>query len=399
MSKEHGFRTITPVELANVFAAFTAGKIGTGSLRVYFGCHELVAIREAARRARRRGGNRGATRVRYSAEELERLTGLSAVATRRALARLQRAGLVQYSPECIEFATAAADGSEALMETLRCKRSGRRPIPFPRPVLRFLANCGSIAITKTMVAYVVRALSLSRQSAEVRSRGTVKVSWIVRAMGISERAVRYARKQLIELGWIGEDTGSTQWKLNRDGAYFIINLAWGPVTRDKPAREFAPPGLEKRTAFAPPIEDLKTSIEAKDQETARSDGAGVSAWSGGRPPSFRDIQAQDLRSFGRLESLYHQAATMGVVQASEARALDFIAAAVRAREACGDSVRIFAGIVRRGLWSHLTQAQEDRARRALAHYRELDPNRFQAQSESDRGSATTWCGGVAACRW
>ena len=80
-------------------------------------------------------------------------------------------------------------------------------------------------------------------------------------MGLSERAVRYARKKLIEMGWIESDTGSIQRKLNRDGAYFVINLDWTNVQRDKSGPDFAPLPTEKCTDFAPPYKDKKTSYE------------------------------------------------------------------------------------------------------------------------------------------
>ena len=73
-----------------------------------------------------------------------------------------------------------------------------------------------------------------------------------------------------------------------------------------------------------------------------------------------------------------QVGEIGLVQASEASALAFMAAAIRARNVReGDSVRIFVGIIRRGLWQHITQAEEDEARRALARYREGDQGRFR----------------------
>jgi hypothetical protein len=48
-----------------------------------------------------------------------------------------------------------------------------------------------------------------------------------------------------------------------------------------------------------------------------------------------------------------------------------LAAAVRANGVRdGDPVRVFMGIVRRRLWSHITEAQEERARQAPARFRE-----------------------------
>jgi hypothetical protein len=95
-------------------------------------------------------------------------------------------------------------------------------------------------------------------------------------------------------------------------------------------------------------------------------------------PSIANIKLEDLLRFSRTEELYRQAVARGLVEHSEYQVLNWIAAAVRAKTAPnGDPVRIFMGIVRRGLWHHVTQQQEERARRALARYREVYPDAFR----------------------
>jgi hypothetical protein len=79
-----------------------------------------------------------------------------------------------------------------------------------------------------------------------------------------------------------------------------------------------------------------------------------------------------------MEELYWQAVRKGILRHSESSALNWLASAVRANSVRGgDPVRVFVGIVRRGLWSHVTQAQEERARVALARFREADPGHFR----------------------
>src|SRR5262249_30501739 len=212
---------------------------------------------------------------------------------------------------------------------------------------------------------------------------------------------RYARAELVRLGWIGRDEGSHQRKLNRDGAYFQIDLAWrlppraGEGSRASrserrgdaahatgmPRTAFAPRATESVRRFAPPRERLETPNGSKDQKTRGADPAGVSSKeSGAGRPTLRDIRREDLGSCARMEELYWQAVRKGSRRHSENTALNWLAAAVRANSVRGgDSVRVFVGIVRRGLWSHITQAQEERARVALARFREVDPGRFRAR--------------------
>src|SRR5262249_28300111 len=143
------------------------------------------------------------------------------------------------------------------------------------------------ALAKTVVAYLLRGLALDR-TGRIRNKGTVKVSWICRACGVSERAARTARAELIRLGWITRDSDSVQRKLNRDGAYFVLNTAWRRVSKRS-----APLRGRKCTESAPPRERQETPSDLKDQKPAVRPGSGVSGKGGS--PDLRNIQLDDLR--------------------------------------------------------------------------------------------------------
>ena len=185
--------------------------------------------------------------------------------------------------------------------------------------------------------------------------------------------------------------GSRQLKLNRDGAYFVLNLDWSPAAKSQepPSQNvavFAPPPPKNRAVFAPPIKDKKTSYESKNQETRAAEPAGVCKEGKEKPPTLRQVVPADLWSFGRLEALYGQAVAAGWIQPSDAQALDFIAAAVRARQVTnGDPVRIFVATVRQRLWHHITLDQEDHARRALNRFRDQNPDRFRLLATRPNG--------------
>jgi hypothetical protein len=235
-----------------------------------------------------------------------------------------------------------------------------------------------------VVAYLLRGLALER-SGKFRSAGTVKISWICRLCRISERAARAARAELIRLGWITRDTGSFQRKLNRDGAYFVINPVWRRV-----AKRFAPPSPEKCTGSAPPIEKPETPYGSKDQKPAPPAKTGVCKANEGEVlerPTLRNIRLADLQRLSRLKVLYAQATAAKWHAHSEANLRNFVAAAARATHVDGDAVRVFVGIVRRGLWHHLTIADEDRAIAALKRERQArttepnapEPKTFEAE--------------------
>lgn len=347
-------------------------RISYRSCRVYMAVFVVVAVREAALRvARRKGGVEKP--VRYEICELAALCGLTEGKVRRDLKSLERAELLQFGEKGISVRSAPLPGLEELLQAVR---SPLRPIPVPRVLLRFLAREHRQGVARTMIGYMIRGLTLSRRGETVNGKGSVKLSWIATVCGISERAAHYARAELIELGWISKDTGSTQLKLNRDGAYFEINVLWRPVRRDEIS---APPPVRKPGVSAPPLKDRKTPNGSQNQKTS----SGVEIRKTGRenvskPANFKSVQMEDLLHLGRLETVYRDAARSGAVIPSESLALNFVAAAVRARRCkSGDAVRIFAGIVRRGLWHHITCEEEDIARRALARIREDAPERFR----------------------
>jgi hypothetical protein len=259
---ESGYKIITPTEIGSCIAALNKKEISYRALRVYFACLALVAVREAAKRARPCRGTRSRELSRYRVEELCGLTDLAERAVLRELRVLKRAGILSFSESSISIAKEQGQESLTVTQALAGKRSCKRPVPIPRSVLRFLARSPKAVLGKTVLAYIFRGMSIDRRSGEVRGAGTVKASWIADVMGVSLRAAKAARKELIALGLISKDTGSFQRKLNRDGAYFRMTLSWKGSAKAKsraasghgarvPSPRNAPRHSENRTAFAP----------------------------------------------------------------------------------------------------------------------------------------------------
>jgi hypothetical protein len=356
---QDGYKLIRADQLLAAFSAFDQQQITFRAFRAYFACHELVARREAAERTsliKSRTPQR-----RFRREELHELVerGEGRPITRE-LKALKASGLLTFTESAIELAVSASLSVELL--GLVGTRGTRRLIPVPRQVLKFLATCSRPALAKTIVAYLLRGLALDR-SGQLRHKGTVKISWICELCRISERAARAARAELIRLGWITKDTGSVQRKLNRDGAYFVINTAWRRVLKQS-----APLGAQKSPQIAPPRERQETPSDLKNQKPASRPGSGVLGTE--RKPDLRNIEQDDIKRLTRLRELYRQATEAGWIERGEAAFLNFTAAAVRATRSSGDSVRIFVSIVRGKLWHFITQEQEERAAEILRRDRE-----------------------------
>ena len=104
--------------------------------------------------------------------------------------------------------------------------------------------------------------------------------------------------------------------------------------------------------------------------------------------TLRRIKLVDLQRLSRLRALYAQATAAKWLAHSEANFRNFVAAAARATRVDGDAVRVFVGIVRRGLWHHLTIDDEDRALNALKRERErLVHTTTKAVGESEKSES------------
>ncbi len=364
-----GYKALSPIQICNALGALESGQISLRAFRAYFACAALVATRDAARRvALRTRSSPGAEHPRYLIEEVARLIECASLrVVRSELRRLEVASLLHFTPESLVLSYMPIANAVGLAETVSPGRSPTRAVPIPRPVLRLLARPGAASTAKVVLAYCLRGLAVDRRTGEVRGKGTVKASWIADAFGMSLRAVRSGRAELVRLGLVARDTGSKQWKLNRDGAYFSWNLAWPGASSS------APLGVAAAPHPAPPIERPRTPYGSKkNQEPV---GPGVL-----RKPDIREVVPEDLGSLPRLDELYRQAVRRRILDGTESDALNFVCAAARALSVpCRSPERVFMGIVRRRLWSHVTLAQEDRARSSMARFRRSRPEAFRPE--------------------
>lgn len=360
-----GYKTLSLPTVCNVLSAYNQGHICWREFRTFIGVISLSADLEAA--ARTHGQVRGVVLRDHHLEHLAKLTrAQSARSVCMDVRRLVRVGVLRRVESRLYVRLDPMPGADGLVSTLADGRSHRRRVPFPRRLLRALARERRPALAKVAIAYCIRGLSFERGTGRVKAKGAVKASWIAQVMLISIRAAKQGRADLIEWGLISRDDGSTQRKLNRDGAYFAFNLAW------ETNLDSAPQPRNSGPESAPPIERPRSPIGSKDQDQR---SAGVS-----RKPSIRNVRLENLARIRDLDTLFRQAQAVGLVQGSEADALNFVGAAVRARRVPGDPTRVFMGIVRRRLWHHVDAAQEERARLAIAKYRLVSPEGFRIAS-------------------
>ncbi len=193
-----GYVFISKKSLGDLNAQISTRKLSAIEGRGTLAFLEMQSIRRTAAAIRSRSQKRTKLIPNYNAKEFSRLTNLP---LRVASKIFKKVSAVEFNP----------------------KESGKL-IPVPRRVIRFLAKCQKRSTLLVLLTYLERGLSLDK--GKIKSAGTAKASLISQKTGLTIRSVRTARKELLKLGLITPDTTKYQRKLNKDGAYFTINLLW-----------------------------------------------------------------------------------------------------------------------------------------------------------------------------
>ena len=367
---EGGYKTLRVFEIAKIFNALQNKRVSLSAARVFFSTMALVACYEAHKRSKTGSFKRSRGEGCFSISKLCELASLTEKDVRRELRLLSKQNLISIERGKLSLTDTVIESHT--LDDLAGGRSIKRPVPIPRSMLRFLSRVQTKSLMLTTLCYLVRGLTIT-MTGEIKKVGSVKASWIASVAGMSLRSVRLARAKLIKLEMISKDESSTQWKLNRTGAYFSVITTLKAVENPESPRVISAPPIAKIVPiFAPPIENKKTPYGSKYQKTE----AGVFSKREVENrvllmrPTIQNVQKEDLEQFSRSDELYHQACEAGLIKNSEASYLNWFGAAVRAKSAKkGDAAKIFMGIVRKNLWMNITQEQEDRARAGINRYR------------------------------
>ncbi|MBI3834129.1 MAG: hypothetical protein HY287_07355 [Planctomycetes bacterium] len=371
-----GYRKISTQQICAVWSAYRSGRLTAFlDVRVYWAVHELTE-----RRAR-------ASALRHSPWKLDRCSLLldirrllgtgSAQRIRASLRRLQRVGVVEITDTEMRFCDPRevnADAHEAneMLERIDHRAEVReRSIAMPRRTLRSLARNGRPALCATMLAHLIRCLW--RNGDRFFATGSCSVAFVANLFDVHERNVKRARSALRDLGWLRALSSEVR-SVNAHGAWAMINLAW-----KEPEKEVEFPRAERVNAESPPLKiicDTK-SPPAIDKHNLPSGSKNHNPASGGPAgvrkrtenpgkPVLQKVVPDDLQNASRLDALFTQAVGKQFVRDTPADRLRFFAAAEHAqrignKNPCG----LFVAVVRRGLWSFVSQADEDRAMNRL----------------------------------
>lgn len=390
-----GYVAIPTEELVAVWSALQAGGIEQLDIRTWLAAREL--------RERRRFAHKDCEPC-YELGELEGLVGrVGEVRLRASLGRLRRAGLVRWSSAKLEFVEALATSSEELRcgaeAMLAQMPRARRTFPMPRRVLRLLAGGVKKSVLATVLAHLVRCPHYTK-SRGWNGEGTCKASWIAETFGISERSAVRARVHVIEeLAWL-RPIATDQWRMNRFGGRFEVDLAWsgeltsGPVgggggdPAELSTGVLSPPTGAFEPRLSPPESEQPSSSKIEKSELAAERGGPPSNANDfrrtrGEPerPSLRKVVRGDLRQVERVMELFDQALDSPLWRAkgwtpkdTPGERLNWAAAARRANVRGGPNPPgLFVHLVSLRKWGDVSNDDEDAVRQALSRWRNPEP--------------------------
>jgi hypothetical protein len=391
-----GFRFILVQQLCFVWWAYRSRHIQLMDLRVWFAAHEMVA---------RRCQLAPEQMPDYTSQELHGLIGgVGGEHVRASLHRLEALGLLTWSSTHLTFATSlthlrGVDDVADMHTMLQAIPNHARRVPVPRQTIRLIAGGLKASVIATMLGHLIRCLYYREH--RCRSGGWCKASWIAEVFGMDLRSIKAARKHLVEVGWL-QAFPTPQRLCNRWGLYTLISLSWARIALEQTAIDSAvrfssgsPPPSELRTTGLPPLhkEHTKPFQEPIHQQPAPQADPALPAiplhptvptsrnatgaeqqgknrsMSPSLPPTFQHIVPDDLRNTERLLTLFEQAHQQGLIGQSDSARLTFVAVAEHAciigtSNPCG----LFAALIRRQLWSYVTDRDEDAASARLKQH-------------------------------
>jgi len=359
-----GYVFVSATGLLATWWSYKAGHIQFRDVRAWLACHELKARRCTMEKGRL---------PRFTESEVGRLIGgVGGEHVRASLRRLEAETLLSWSETAIELRSSTEALPPDAAEFVEGVTNHRRRIPVPRPLLRLLAGERKPVLVATALGHLLRCMYFRKGRCE--PQGLCKASWIASLFGVDERNVKSARQSLEAMGVLIRSE-TPQLVMNRYGVAMRLNLEWPGL------RATTPPRVRQSTTESPrPRETGISSFRRPgNQKLGEPSPSGVRKRTG-RGPSLSRVMMMDLKDPRRLLLLLGEARRRGALGATESERLKFFAAAEHAL-AYGrqNPAGLFATVVRRGLWNHLTLEDEDRAR--LLQRRLVDQS---AQREAER---------------
>jgi len=367
---EGGYITVRAGEILNLLIAYQEG-LSPAAIRVYL-AGWLAADQQRF------------THDPITLDKLTELTGLAHRTAQDAMSALKAAELMTLTEGRLTFNPGVIPAAKPYLPDL--KTSPERPVPIPKAILKRLTREGKGSYLIGALVHLLRCLFIDQ--GDIHNEGFVSNELITRLTGLCEQVIQTARKWMIKIGLLIRKSVN-QTLLNRFGGCYEVNLNLNSEVKSGAIISTVEPS--RSVDFNPPPPSSPIYINNKNQCPTRNKVSNQ-LLSGvfskldrilpkrkenlPHSPSLKDIQAIDLQDMSRLDELYRQAVEQKWLPDCESSIQNFVGAATRAMQVTGNAVKIFVGIVKRGLWGYITLAQEDASREALKRYLAGNPQGF-----------------------
>lgn len=363
-----GYRRIPTLELFNAWHAYrTERRLRYFDFRLYLALHEIQERRAAASRKMRRRSPPPPRLGMNVTAECARLLGVADLrAVRGGFRRLERAGFVRIGEALIGLDGGTRKTETGTPQAWAARVGARRTVVIPRRVLRSLVLGGATAEAATLLGHLFRCVFFHRDSGW-RTEGSCSVKFIAVVFGVDPRSVKRARRRLCDLGWLAT-VQADHWHVQAHGARIRVvteNLGTGPAPQKADAR-LSPPKRPPTTRLSPPESKRTLLADPENQTLERRAGVGKRIQATAAP-TLRRLSDADLADPSRLLQLLPEAQACGWLNDSENDRLRLLAAAEHAkRVATANPCGLFLTVLRDGLWSFISNLDEESARTKLA---------------------------------
>ncbi len=367
---EEGYIAVRAGEILGLLVAYKEG-LSPAAIRLY-----LAGVLAADRQR--------LNKKPIALDKLINLTGLTLRTAQEAMRELKATQLMALKGGKLTFHPGVIPVAEPYVSDLETRP--KRPVPIPKPILRMLARQANASNLIGALVHLLRCLFIDK--GDINNKGFVKDELITRLTGLCSRTIRRARTWMKKIGLLVENPVSAEIK-TRFGRLFMVKLNYPTDSNSSNGllRELSSNGdlsagslpcsiytnnknQYPNTTREPEPESSSGVFSKQDNLSPKSEETLPHA------PTLNDIQPVDLREVSRLEALYRQAVARQWLPDCQASIQNFVAAATRAVQVAGNAVKIFVGIVKRGLWNYITQGQEEDSLRILNRYLAENPGAF-----------------------
>jgi hypothetical protein len=373
---------LAPIQVCILWAARQEKVITPLAFQVYFAAHEVKYWRCKTEP----GETYHFEPYAFEPADVSRLLpGVPVAKIARAFGELEAIQVLNLSETGIAFAESLDDVTvhERVKQRARAMFDQLHPdtrsklVKIPRRLLRLIVQCRRrIVRAATLIGMLLTTMLTKRKDRYGGYKGCCKAQWIANVFGVDASRVKSERAKLIDEGWFTREP-TTPGARKKFGQWVRLKLMPPEPTADPGEPPSGDPTevQPQNTPPEPKVQPLLNPSLSSDEErlnnqelTNSHPDPGADQPKSSEPPTWTDIQLEDLHTDTRSEQLRQEAIQHGYVRDTPADRVNFFAAIAHAlRVAKTNACGLLRTVVEQGLWHVISQADEDNGIVRLKH--------------------------------